>query len=143
MIKIDREAQKLSLGLKPSYFEGEEAEDEEPDVAAGDMDKEAFEAAAEMESDEDDANLGKDHGSVKFVSKTETPQYFTFLHRGNNAYCIYPCHDVLLSVAKHERLQVKSLAVDEVQECRMSELLFAHVSCLMYRLKHTVSVQHR
>jgi len=65
VIKIDRETQKLSLGLKPSYFEGEEAEDEEPDVAADDMDTEAFEAAAEVESGEEDTNLGKGHGSVE------------------------------------------------------------------------------
>ena len=64
VIKIDHEAQKLSLGLKPSYFEGEEAGDEEPDVAIDDMDKEAFEAAAEMESDKDDDNLGEGHGCV-------------------------------------------------------------------------------
>ena len=47
------DAQKLSLGLKPSYFEGEE-EAEEPDLAADDMDEEAFAAAAEADSDEDD-----------------------------------------------------------------------------------------
>ena len=52
------EAQKLSLGLKPSYFEGEEEEDE-PDLAADDMDEEAFAAAAEVDSDEDDMIAGR------------------------------------------------------------------------------------
>ena len=51
------EAQKLSLGLKPSYFEGKE-EEEVPDLAADDMDEEAFAAAAEVDSDEDTMTEG-------------------------------------------------------------------------------------
>lgn len=53
------EAQKLSLGLRPSYFEGEAGEDKEPDLAADDMDEEAFAAAVEMDSDEDVAEEGE------------------------------------------------------------------------------------
>ena len=52
------EAQKLSLGLKPSYFEGEEAEENEPGLAGDDIDEEAFAADAEADSDEDDISAG-------------------------------------------------------------------------------------
>lgn len=61
VIGIDTEAQKLSLGLKPSYFEGEEEEEnpeDDADMAAEDVDEEAFEAAAGLDSNEDDIEPG-------------------------------------------------------------------------------------
>ena len=59
MIGIEQEAQKLSLGLKPSYFEGEEGEVEDVDVADADLEEDALEAAAELESDDEDIEPGQ------------------------------------------------------------------------------------
>jgi hypothetical protein len=59
VIGIDQEAQKLSLGLKPSYFEGEEEELEDADVAIADLEEDALEAAAELESDDEDIEPGQ------------------------------------------------------------------------------------
>ena len=63
------EAQKLSLGLKPSYFEGEAGKDEEPELAADDIDEEAFAAAAEVDSDKDAIEAGKsaERGSSRYL----------------------------------------------------------------------------
>ena len=63
MIGVDLDAQKLSLGLKPSYFEGEDGDGEGADVDADqtmkDLDEEAFEAAAELDSSDEDMELGE------------------------------------------------------------------------------------
>ena len=63
MIGVDLEAQKLSLGLKPSYFEGEdsggEGADVEADHAIKALDEEAFEAAAELHSSDEDMEFGE------------------------------------------------------------------------------------
>ena len=63
MIGVDLDAQKLSLGLKPSYFEGEDGEGDAADLDADqtvkDMDEEAFEAAAELDSSDEDMELGE------------------------------------------------------------------------------------
>lgn len=63
MIGVDLDAQKLSLGLKPSYFEGEDSEggaaDLDADRTVKDVDEEAFEAAAELESSDEDMELGE------------------------------------------------------------------------------------
>ncbi len=59
MIGIDPDAQKLSLGLKPSYFEGEEEGLEDADAADADLEEDTLEAAAEMESDNEDMEPGQ------------------------------------------------------------------------------------
>ena len=58
MIGVDLDAQKLSLGLKPSYFEGEDSEGD-ADQTVKDVDEEAFEAAAELDSSNEDMELGE------------------------------------------------------------------------------------
>ena len=58
MIGVDLDAQKLSLGLKPSYFEGEDSEGD-ADQTVKDVDEEAFEAAAELDSSDEDMELGE------------------------------------------------------------------------------------
>ena len=59
VIGIDQEGQKLSLGLKPSYFEGEEEDMEDADAADADLEEDALEAAAELESDDEDIEPGQ------------------------------------------------------------------------------------
>ena len=63
VIGVDLGAQKVSLGLKPSYFEGEDSEGEGTDVDADqtdkDVDEEAFEAAAGLDSSDEDMELGE------------------------------------------------------------------------------------
>ena len=63
VIGVDLDAQKLSLGLRPSYFEGEDSEAEGADVDADqttrDVDEEAFEEAAELDSSDEDMGLGE------------------------------------------------------------------------------------
>ena len=65
VLSIDAEKQRLSLGLKPSYFgDGEEhpdeAEEEEgtPDDADDDMDAEVLEAMGESSDEEEDWRAG-------------------------------------------------------------------------------------
>ena len=58
VLKVDAVANKLSLGLKPSYFEGEESseedeDDEEEGGGGGDFDETLREAAAVDDSDDD------------------------------------------------------------------------------------------
>ena len=58
MIGVDLDAQKLSLGLKPSYFEGEDSEGD-ADQTIKDVEEEALEAAAELDSSDEDMELGE------------------------------------------------------------------------------------
>ena len=63
VIGVNLDAQKLSLGLRPSYFEGEDSVAEGTDVDADqiikDVDEEAFEVAAELESSDEDIEVGE------------------------------------------------------------------------------------
>ncbi len=79
MIGVDLDAQKLSLGLKPSYFEGEDSEGD-ADQTVKDVDEEAFEAAAELDSSDEDMELGEYcserpvmHGDVGASSECRRP----------------------------------------------------------------------
>ena len=67
MLKIDLEAGKLSLGMKPSYFEGEDDDDLDKRLgkktkasALPDIDGEAADMEADNESDEVDDDEGQD-----------------------------------------------------------------------------------
>lgn len=66
MLKIDRQSQRLALGLKASYFEGdgnpagpvEDSEDGVDDKAPGDLDEMAELAEVDVSSENDDGLLG-------------------------------------------------------------------------------------